>query len=77
MITDHQLRESLQTLADVLTQACGNSDGLLHTGGIGAFNDAVELLARYGAAEHVGAQAGRIRRARIIWRALQDQEGKA
>ncbi|WP_169239811.1 hypothetical protein [Candidatus Roseilinea sp. NK_OTU-006] len=74
MITDHQLREALQMLAEVLTQACYDGGGLLQTSGIGAYNDAIDLLARYGAAEYVGEQAGRIRRARINWRALQDME---
>lgn len=74
MTGNRELREALLTLADVLTQACGDSTGLIHTCAIGAYNDAVQLLARHGAAEYVGEQAGRVRRARINWRALQDRE---
>lgn len=59
------LNEALVTIADLLQQSCGDSNGLIHTRAISAYADAVDLLDRYGLIEHVGAAVGRVRQVKI------------
>jgi hypothetical protein len=81
MIRDRQLREALQVLAEVLTQACGDRHGLLRPGANKTWHDAIQFLQSYGAAEYLGRQAtdrsNHEHYARIIWQALQEREGQA
>lgn len=65
-----QLNEALVTIADLVSQSCGDSNGVISTHAISAYADAVDLLDRYGLVEHIGAAVGRVRRARIKQSAL-------
>lgn len=60
-----ELNEALVTIADLLLQSCGDSDGLIKTNSISAYADAIDLLDRYGLVEHIGAAVGRVRLVRI------------
>jgi len=47
-MTEEEAKELLDTLADVINQACNDTDGVLDSMALSAYGDAIRLLAEYG-----------------------------
>jgi hypothetical protein len=69
--TDPQVNEVLDTLADVLAQACSQADGRLDSLSLTAYAEGLRLLHRYGRLV-IEEERGR----RVIGRLVEDFTGR-